>query len=52
MINAWADDELRIKDGKKVVEDFSYNSETNSEWMSVGELQIWLKNNKEKMDLI
>ena len=52
VINAWADDELRIKDGKKVVEDFSYNSETNSEWMSVGELQIWLKNNKEKMDLI
>lgn len=52
VINAWADDELRIKDGKKVAEDFSYNSETNSEWMSVGELQIWLKNNKEKMDLI
>jgi len=52
VINAWADDELRIKDGKKVVEDFSYNSESNSEWMSVGELQIWLKNNKEKMDLI
>ena len=52
VINGWADDEFRIKNGKKVLEDFSYNSETNSEWMSVDELKVWVKNNKEKMSSI
>ena len=45
-INAWANDKLRIKDGKKVPEGFLYSSENNSEWMSETELQNWIDFNK------
>jgi len=44
-INNWAKDSVRIGDGKKVVENFSYNSEKNSEWMTERALQDWLKSN-------
>jgi len=48
-INSWDDDPLRIKKGKKVPEDFVYNSGTNTEWMTREELEAWLENNQEKM---
>jgi FlaA1/EpsC-like NDP-sugar epimerase len=51
-INCWADDPCRIKDGKKVDEDFTYCSDNNAEWMSIGELQAWITQNREKVGKI
>ena len=44
-INNWAKDNLRIKNGKKVPEGFSYSSNNNSEWMTKSELQKWIDEN-------
>lgn len=49
VINDWGDDPERIKDGVKVPADFTYNSGTNTEWMSKTELQNWLVENKSKL---
>ena len=48
-INGWADDARRIKDGIKVPEDFTYSSETNTEWMSDAELHSWKEANSDKL---
>lgn len=42
-IHGWSTDPSRINDGKKVDEDFMYTSDNNGEWMSVEELQTWIK---------
>jgi UDP-N-acetylglucosamine 4,6-dehydratase len=52
MIHNWSADESRIKDGKKVAEDFIYSSDNNKEWMSVEELSAWIENNRSKIGLI
>ena len=44
-------DPLRIKDGRLVPEGFSYTSDTNSEWMSMDELTVWIKENREKLGI-
>jgi len=44
-INDWATSELRIKNGVKVPEGFSYTSNNNTEWLSVEELQSWIELN-------
>lgn len=41
-IHSWDQDANRIKDGKRVVEGFSYTSNNNPEWMSPAELQAWM----------
>jgi len=51
-INKWYDDPLRIKDGIKVDQDFSYASDTNQEWMSIEVLQQWIKQNIEHIGKI
>lgn len=51
-IHAWSSDPLRIKDGKKVKDDFIYTSDNNSEWMSVEELRDWISKNKNKIGRI
>jgi len=43
-------DPLRIKDGKLVQEGFSYTSDNNKEWMSKEDLQVWIDNNKVKLE--
>ena len=48
-INNWSEDQIRIKDGKKVADNFSYSSDTNTEWMTVSSLQSWLKKNRERI---
>jgi UDP-N-acetylglucosamine 4,6-dehydratase (inverting) len=48
-INGWSDDPNRIKDGKKVAEDFIYSSDNNQEWMSIDILQNWIEQNREKI---
>jgi UDP-N-acetylglucosamine 4,6-dehydratase (inverting) len=52
MIHNWSTDPERIKDGKKVADDFIYNSGTNSEWMDVGKLQAWIEVNRSKVGKI
>lgn len=42
-INSWCDDPERIKNGKPVVQDFSYTSDGSSEWMSVETLREWVE---------
>lgn len=44
-INEWHKDKGRIKNGTLVAEDFVYNSQTNSEWMTIQKLQSWLNKN-------
>jgi len=48
-INDWSKDDSRIKNGVKVEEGFSYTSDNNKEWMSIVELQGWIKDNREKI---
>ena len=48
-IHAWDRDARRIKGGEKVPEGFSYASDTNTEWMSIPELQRWIAANRDKM---
>jgi UDP-N-acetylglucosamine 4,6-dehydratase len=49
VINNWSSDPVRIKDGKKVAEDFVYASDNNPEWMSDADLQTWIETNREKI---
>jgi UDP-N-acetylglucosamine 4,6-dehydratase (inverting) len=49
VINNWSNDPYRIKDGKKVSEGFVYESDSNSEWMNIEELQKWMKENEAKI---
>ena len=44
-IHGWSDDPTRIGDGKRVAADFSYASDSNTEWMSVAELRKWITSN-------
>lgn len=48
-INNWSSDPVRIKDGKLVPEDFVYASDSNTEWMSVSQLRVWIEANREKI---
>lgn len=49
VINEWSNDPARIKDGKKVSDGFVYASDNNTEWMSVEQLQAWIKQNETKI---
>jgi UDP-N-acetylglucosamine 4,6-dehydratase (inverting) len=44
-IHGWAEDNLRIKNGKKVKEGFTYRSDNNSKWMTDIDLKKWIKLN-------
>jgi FlaA1/EpsC-like NDP-sugar epimerase len=48
-INNWASDPKRIKNGRKVKDDFIYASDNNEEWMSEEELASWISSNIEKI---
>lgn len=52
MIHNWSADPTRIKDGTKVVDDFTYTSNNNSEWMPVEELRAWIDANWSKVGKI
>ena len=45
-INDWNKDKSRIKDGVKVLNDFTYSSDNNSEWMTKADFQTWVDANK------
>ena len=48
----WSSDPERNKGGIKVVEGFTYSSDENEEWMSVRDLQKWIKDNRSKIGKI
>lgn len=48
-IHLWDCEAGRVKGGKKVPEGFCYRSDTNSEWMTVPELQAWIAANKDRI---
>lgn len=52
VINGWAEDQSRIKDGIKVPDGFTYNSRDNKDWMSISELQRWILDNEAKIGKI
>ena len=45
VINNWSDDEERIQDGDKVDSTFTYNSKTNSDWISEEDINSWINLN-------
>ena len=51
-INNWSSDLNRINGGVKVLDGFHYNSDSNSEWMSINELQNWIRANYKKIGKI
>lgn len=51
-IHNWNVDPARINDGKKVDEDFTYCSNSNSEWMSIEDLRVWIEQNRDKVGKI
>jgi UDP-N-acetylglucosamine 4,6-dehydratase (inverting) len=51
-INNWSMDPERINGGKKVVSDFTYCSDNNTEWMNIETLKAWIKQNREKIGKI
>lgn len=51
-INNWDKDVNRIKDGKKVAEDFVYASDSNTDWMTSIQLQTWIDANRSKIGAI
>tara|TARA_B100001093_G_scaffold497728_1_gene544976 strand:- start:2535 stop:3533 length:999 start_codon:yes stop_codon:yes gene_type:complete len=44
-INEWNKDPERIGDGIKVDSNFTYCSDSNTEWMDISKLQDWIKDN-------
>lgn len=51
-IHSWDRDAGRIKDGKKVPEGFSYCSDNNAVWMTIPQLQDWIKASRTKIGAI
>ncbi len=45
----WSSDPQRNKGGKKVADDFSYTSDTNTQWMSVKDLEQWINTRQHKI---
>lgn len=52
VINDWSADKNRIKDGKKVPEDFVYSSETNTAWVTKDDMNHWLDQNIDSLGAI
>ena len=51
-IHRWSRDPVRVGDGVKVPEDFTYVSNANSDWMSREALQEWIESNRKMIGKI
>ena len=51
-INNWSSSKKLIKNGKRVESGFSYTSDNNKDWMSIGTLREWINGNKDKIGKI
>lgn len=45
----WSEDPVRINCGEKVATDFTYCSDSNTDWMSVDALRDWIVQSREKL---
>ena len=45
----WSSDQRRIQNGTKVPSDFTYQSDANSDWMTVEQLRSWIDINRNKI---
>lgn len=52
VIHGWSNDPLRVRDGVKVEEGFSYTSDNNQEWMSVENLRHWVEAKRNQIGTI
>lgn len=52
VIHNWSADPYRIKDGRKVAEDFVYSSDNNPAWMEPAQLEAWIAVNRDKIGAI
>ena len=48
-IHDWANDPHRIGTGIKVANDFTYSSDSNTQWMGPEELRAWITKNQQKI---
>jgi len=48
----WSSCQQRIKDGKRVPDEFSYTSNGNTDWMSTETLRAWIEQNLDKIGAI
>jgi len=51
-IHNWCNDPYRVKEGKKVPENFTYCSDNNTDWMKVETLKAWIVQNQNKIGRI
>ena len=51
-LHNWSQDPARINDGRKVAADFTYSSDSNTDWMSIDTLRAWIEKNREKVGKI
>jgi UDP-N-acetylglucosamine 4,6-dehydratase (inverting) len=51
-IHNWASCQNRIKDGKKVSNEFTYSSDNNLDWMTTEQLKSWIDANLDKIGVI
>lgn len=51
-IHQWSEDPERINGGVKVSSEFTYSSDSNTEWMTVEALRKWISMNLEKVGMI
>jgi UDP-N-acetylglucosamine 4,6-dehydratase (inverting) len=51
-IHNWSNDSNRIKNGKKVDENFTYSSDNNKDWMQIADLEKWIEINNSKIGKI
>ncbi len=51
-IHNWSASPVRIKDGVKVAEDFTYASDTNPDWMTDADLGVWIDAHRAKIGAI
>lgn len=48
-IYKWSEDPERINGGEKVAPDFTYCSDSNTDWMSIDTLRVWIERNRDKL---
>ena len=51
-INNWSNSPIRIKDGRRVPDGFSYTSSNNQSWMSRVDLEKWISENQKRIGQI
>ncbi len=48
-IHNWSVDPTRINGGTKVSPEFTYRSDNNADWMTLGALRTWIEQNRDKI---